>query len=121
MKRIAFIILILPCVAFSATETYVCSYPTYSNEDGKHKLSEKFELTFMVDRSSGKSYMIGNNGSTEVTLLEISGQLSFLEVTGTLNLVTTAIDSSLNSVHSRNTVLSGELIPSQYYGKCSNK
>lgn len=33
----------------------------------------------------------------------------------------TAIDSKLNTVHSRNSVMFGEMVPSQYYGKYTIK
>jgi len=65
--------------------------------------------------------MLGNNGSAEVKLLKFSSQLAFLEVTAADNLMTTAIDSKLSSVHSRNLVMFGEMLPSRYYGKCKIK
>jgi len=74
-----------------------------------------------VDKAAGKSYLLGNNSSFEVQRLESNDQLAFLEITVTGNIMTTAIDRQLNSVHSRNSVIFGEMLPSPYYGKCEIK
>jgi len=121
MKLIVVILFLFPVLAFADTTTYSCNYTSYSDQEGNHKVKKKFELNFIVDKASGKSYMLGNNGSTEVKLLESSDRLAFIEVTATGNIMTTAIDSKLNSVHSRNSVMFGEMLPSQYYGKCEVK
>lgn len=102
-------------------KTYSCVYESYSDEKGNHKADKKFELNFIVDEESGKNYLLGNNGSSEVKLLEYSDKLTFIELTESGNIMTTTIDSSLSSVHSRNSVMFGELIPSQHYGKCKIK
>ncbi|GLO63828.1 hypothetical protein MACH09_43360 [Vibrio sp. MACH09] len=49
-------------------------------------------------------------------------QITFVEITGVKNVMTTtmAFDNG-KSVHSRNTVSFGDLIPSQYYGSCVDK
>lgn len=122
MKLITCLLLFLPAaVTLADTTTYSCNYTSYSDQEGNHKVKEKFELNFIVDKATGKSYLLGNNGSSEVKMLEIGDQLAFLEVTATGNLMTTAIDSKLNTVHSRNSVMFGEMLPSQYYGKCRIK
>jgi hypothetical protein len=118
MKLIATLLFLLPVLVYADTTTYSCNYTTYSNPKGNHKVEKKFELNFIVDKTAGKSYLLGNNGSAEVKLLESSDQLAF---TATGNIMTTAIDSKLNSVHSRNSVMFGEMLPSQYYGKCEVK
>ena len=103
----------------ASTITFVCNYDSYSNEEGNHKAEEGFVLTFIVDTENGKAYMVGNQGSEEVTAIQNKiGGMAFIEVTGTGNVMTTAIDTKGNSVHSRNTSIAGELLPSQYYGKC---
>jgi hypothetical protein len=118
MKIIATLLFLLPTVAFAEIRTYSCNYNSYSDQEGNHKVKNKFELNFIVDKAAGKSYLMGNNGSSEVKMLESSDQITFLEVTVTGNIMTTAIDSKLNTVHSRNSVIFGEIFPSQYYGKC---
>jgi hypothetical protein len=48
--------------------------------------------------------------------------ITFIEITGGGNVMTTTIDQKMVSAHSRNTVvLGGDLLPSQYYGKCVSK
>ena len=121
MKLIATLFFLFPVLVYADTTTYSCNYTTYSDQEGNHKVEKKFELNFIVDKAAGKSYVLGNNGSTEIKLLESSDQLAFIEVTSTGNIMTTAIDSKLNSVHSRNSVMFGEMLPSRYYGKCEVK
>jgi hypothetical protein len=118
MKYSLIFILILPISAMAETINYSCNYTSYSNSEGNHKVKDKFELNFIIDRATGKSYLLGNAGSSEVKALESKNGVAFLEVTATGNIMTTAIDSKFNSVHSRNTVINGVLLPSQYYGKC---
>ena len=116
------VILLVSSSVFAAPITYVCTYHHFSDDEGKHRVSSEFVLRFIVDGENGKAYMLGNQGSEEVTVIQnTSGGLSFLEVTGTGNLMTTAIDTKGESVHSRNTLMGGELIPSQYYGECETK
>ena len=121
MKHFVYMFLLFSALTFADPTTYSCNYISYSDEQGNHKLKDKFILNFIVDKAAGKSYLLGNNGSSEVMLLESNDQLAFLEVTASGNLMTTAIDSKLNSVHSRNAVLSGKILPSQYYGNCKIK
>ncbi len=118
MKSLIVLILMFPMLVIAETTNYSCNYTSYSDKDGNHKVKNKFELNFLVDRATGKSYMLGNNGSSEVTALEAKDQISFIELTTSRNVMTTAIDGELNSVHSRNSVMFGKMIPSQYYGKC---
>ncbi|MDH5721946.1 MAG: hypothetical protein OEY94_01315 [Alphaproteobacteria bacterium] len=100
-----------------ATETYECLYSHYSNKEGLHDAEKNFLLTFVIDKEANKSYIVGNNGSNEVKYIDGYG-VSFVEITQVGNIMTTAIDSEMNSVHSRHSILSGKLIPSQYYGQC---
>lgn len=121
MKLITSLLLLLPVLAYADTMSFSCDYGSYSDHEGNHKVEDKFELNFIVDDATGKSYLLGNNGSSEVKVLGSDGQLAFLEITATGNIMTTAIDDELNSVHSRNTVMFGKMLPSQYYGKCEVK
>lgn len=118
MKYLLLIMLMIPIYAIAETTNYKCNYTSYSDKEGSHKVKEKFELNFIVDRAAEKGYMLGNAGSSEVKVLESKDRIAFIEVTASGNIMTTAIDSKFNSVHSRNTIMYGELLPSQYYGKC---
>jgi hypothetical protein len=93
--------------------------PQAASPSGVKKESKPFELRFVSDPKTKKAYMLGNNGSSEVTLIGNSGGgVTFIEVTDSGNVMVTTIASSGEAVHSRNGIISGELIPSQYYGKC---
>ena len=121
MKLIVVLFFLFPVLVYADTTTYACDYPSWSNQEGNHKVKEKFEFNFIVDEATGKSYLLGNNGSSEVKLLRSGDGLTFVEITATGNIMTTSIDSKLNSVHSRNTIFLGEMMPSQYYGVCEVK
>ena len=102
--------------------TYICTYDSYSDKEGNHKVKKDFILTFIVDEQGKNAYILGNQGSEKVAnFSHPMGGVAFVEVTASTNIMSTAIDSNGNSVHSRNTSLGGELIPSQYYGKCTIK
>ena len=114
---VLFIFLISTSVYGENTTTIICNYTNYANDDGFHKVKDKFVLTFVIDESKGVSYMIGNNGSTEVKmLLNSENGFSFIEITESGNVMTTTIDSLGNTCHSRSPIIKGKVIPSQYYG-----
>lgn len=120
---IAVVVLVLgaPKPANAEATTYECDYPTYSDATGLHKVKAPFRLTFLIDASTKKAYLIGNAGSAEVSLIENSYGLTLVEITGSGNAMVTAITSKGESVHSRSGIILGELVPSQYYGKCQRK
>ncbi len=111
------LILFFPILVAADTVTYICTYPIYATVDGLD-LAENFTLTFIIDEENDKSYMVGNNGSSEVTSIPGEGQVTFIEVTATANVMTTTILTTGASVHSRNSVILGDLLASQYYGTC---
>ena len=108
----------LPGAALAETTTFVCDYKTYSGEDGLHKVENSFILTFIVDNENGKAYMVGNLGSEEVSIVKNSYGVTFVEVTDVGNVMITTIINTGQTVHSRNSVMFGEIVPSQYYGEC---
>ena len=118
MRYLIIFMLLIPIRVIAETVNYSCNYTSYSDSEGNHKVKDNFELNFIIDRATGKSYLLGNAGSSEVKSFESEDRVTFIEVTPTGNIMSTAIDSKLNSVHSRNTIIFGELLPSQYYGKC---
>ena len=64
MKYPLIIILLLPMCALAETVNYSCNYTSYSDSEGNHKVKDKFILNFIIDRESGKSYLLGNAGSS---------------------------------------------------------
>jgi hypothetical protein len=110
----------LPAIA--EIYTFECDYPTYSDKAGVQE-SNGFEVKFVSDTSTGKTYMSGNNGSSEVALFSRADDQGFniVETTNSGNMMVTTILLSGASVHSRNSAIMGEIIPSQYYGSCDFK
>ena len=125
MKKLLLLIIslvLIPITALCETETCFCNYTTYSDESGKHNVKGKFDLTFIIDKSKDIAYILGDQGSAEVKFLfSEMGGITFIEITGAGNVMTTTIDAKGNSVHSRNTVINGKIVPTQYYGKCEFK
>lgn len=119
LKIIWFCIFLFPILAFANADTFICNYPLYSDMDGLHKEKKKFQLIFIIDKTKNLAYMVGNLGTSNLTFTPSEdGGVTFLEVSESKNFFTTTIDSKLSTVHSRNTMLFGKLIPSQYYGTC---
>lgn len=123
IKRFVFVLLfsMLCHAAFASTNTFECIYKTYSDEEGNHKAKDNFAMSFLVDPTARKAYMLGSLGSTEVKLIQNTGGVTFVEVTGTGNVMVTVISDDGRSVHSRNGIVLGEIVPSQYYGRCKKK
>ena len=118
---VALAFLVFPPFAHAETTTFVCDYATWSDQDGNHPVKTEFVLTFLIDSDTGKAYMIGNMGAEEVKIFSGDGYISFIEITATGNIMTTAIASDGTSVHSRNSIMFGEIIASQYYGTCVSR
>jgi hypothetical protein len=99
--------------------TYRCDYERYSNGERIEKVEKLFELVFITD-PSGKATLVGNQDSSEVTgVWKKAGEgVSFIEITPAGNIMTTVVDSKHYSIHSRHTIINGEAVPSQYYGRC---
>jgi hypothetical protein len=122
-KRVSLLLAALASFAATSaqaeTTTFTCDYKIYSDESGNHKAEAEFRLTFIVDSKANKAYMLGKLGSTEVELVPNGlGGLTFLEITEAGNVHVTAVDKQRNSVHSRSTLVFGDIVPSQYYGSC---
>lgn len=119
MKYLVWVTLLMlaPLPALADTVTFICSYTHFASPEGLEKVKD-FKLTFVVDQDAKKSYIVGNNGSSEVQPVTAVEGVTFIETTAVGNVMTTTIDSKLVSVHSRHSILLGELLPSQYYGTC---
>lgn len=116
-----FIIVFMAFPAQAQTVTYYCKYLLYSDMEGLHQAEEDFLLTFVIDSQLNTAFMTGNNGSSSVLVVNGFDGLTFIEETETGNVMATTITPELKSVHSRNSVFFGELIPSQYYGSCEKR
>lgn len=105
--------------AQGATTSYTCKFTLEATPNGLSKQAKPFELRFVVDTSTKKAYLIGNAGSSEVEIIPNIDGISFVEITGSGNVMVTAITRSGEAVHSRNGIMFKELVPSQYYGSCA--
>jgi hypothetical protein len=111
-----------PIPALCDTMTYTCHYQSYSDKKGNHKIPEDFKLVFAVDTSKETAKTVGSKGSFDVEMLYApTGGMTFIEMIDGGKVLTTTIDPSGKSVHSRNIIVEGEILPSQYYGTCSKK
>jgi len=110
----------LPAPLLAEPITFFCKYDHVATPDGLEG-TDDFDLTFVVDVEAEKYYMVGNNGSTEVSPVSGSEHLTFVEITAVGNVMTTTITNSGISVHSRHTVIFGDLVSSQYYGTCETR
>jgi len=68
--------------------------------------------------SQGK-VMIGNNGVSDVDAHTGNLGVTFMERLNGGVIQTTIIANNGNSVHSRHTILTDQMVSSQYYGRCS--
>jgi len=106
--------------AFSDTITYTCQYATYSNEKGLHKVQDEFKLVFVIDTSKETAHLLTDRGKFSVEMLPApNGGMTLIEMIDGGKVLSTSIDKSGKSVHSRNIILEGHISPSQYYGTCS--
>ena len=103
---------------WAETLTVACTYSTYSDKDGRHEVSDPFELTYIIDPAKESVYVVGDRDSGKVEQVPGEDGLSFIQITDNGSVITTTVDTKGVSVHSRNTTLNGILIPSQYYGRC---
>ncbi len=104
--------------AADQTDTLVCNYQKYATSEGVQSVKKPFVLTFIIDSKNDAAYLVGNNGSSKVQAIPGGGGITFIEITGSGNIMTTTVDSKGVSVHSRHTQIEGEVVPSQYYGVC---
>jgi hypothetical protein len=124
MKRLLILILLasFQSLANKSPTTLICDYRKAATPDGLEAIGKnEFKLNFIIDSTTGKAYVLGNNGSEEVTMLSSGKGISFIEITDVGNVMVTTVDASGISVHSRNSIILGELVPSQYYGSCDLK
>jgi hypothetical protein len=91
----------------------VCDYTQSASPQGLK--AEKFTLEFIVDGE--RAVMIGNRGISDVEMHSGDHGFTFLEKVPAGVVQTTTVAKDGSSVHSRHTII-GNLVPSQYYGKC---
>ena len=121
--RILLGILLMINVLFAKSDKVVlweCKFTHFSSPQGLKK--DKLEIDFRLDLVTKKAYMESNNGISNVVPIQnkVFNAITFLEITGANMVYTTTITDD-QAVHSRHSVFSDGIAPSQYYGKCSRK
>ena len=109
---------------FSASASVIelsCDFTKIATVDGL--VDADFKLKFMINRKTGKHYVIGNQSKEELIPIANDSGITMFEVTGTGNVMTTTISLKkgkgfLKAVHSRKSLMFGDLIASQFYGTC---
>lgn len=107
---------------------FICSFDTYASPDkGLVPSNPPFVLEYVCDTVTNDGFLIGNNGTSPVLPVVNTLAVTFLEVlpTGAVQSMTMERSAGV-AVHSRHTVLmappnGADLVPSQYYGRCTQQ
>jgi hypothetical protein len=105
-----------PTMAHAETLRWKCNYTSRASPEGL--AADKFSMEFVLDTITVKAVIVGNNGMSEVAVVSGNQGTTFQETLRSGAVQTTTIANDASSVHSRHTMLSGKLTPSQYYGTC---
>lgn len=121
------IILSLLACAFLVTSTFAelititCDFYTFAapGENGNASPTDMKNLKFVVDTEKGTGTLVGNAGAIEVAVVEGEDMITFIQVSPIVTTTTVQL-SNKKAVHSRNVILMGEFMPTQYYGKATS-
>lgn len=97
--------------------TYACQFEYRVDEEGKQ--DERLPLLFKIDTLSHRAVMEGNAGLVDVEIYIGDDAFSFMEKVGSGTVQTTTITRDGLAVHSRNTVILGEIVAAQHFGRCA--
>lgn len=113
-------IILLPS-ATAELITITCNFYTFAapGESGAVSATDMKDLRFIVDTEKETGTFLGNAGAIEVLVVEGEDTMTFIQVSPIVTTTTIQI-STLKAVHSRNVVLMGEFMPTQYYGKATS-
>src|SRR5262245_15004202 len=103
---------------FSSVLQFVCTYPKFfAWQDTKPGEAKDVVLKFSLDTLTKKAFITSNQGVEEVRVVGGHWGITFIEVLATGAVQTTTISKDGASVHSRHTIMLGELVPSHYFGQ----
>jgi len=105
--------------------TVTCTFDRGNSISGAIR-NEGMHITYRVDDRTGRGFMEGNNGISEVNFLIPKNGLIWhiFEVTKVGFLMTTSFipfGKGVNAVYSRHVMIYSDLSPQQYYGHCDVK
>jgi hypothetical protein len=110
---LALLALASPSIAAAEVLTWQCTFRTIDDE-----AAEPPPLTFRVDTTTQRAIMEGNIGFVDVQMHVGPDAFSFTERLGSGAVHTTTVTCDGFALHSRNTVIAGEFVPSQSMGRC---
>ena len=123
--RISISIVFLVLLSFQTVKSEIisitCDYDKFASIQSVENTIEIFRLSFSVNKDTSEAQVMRKNGISDVQLYPTGGGFTFIEINERGNVLTTTIDIHGKTAHSRNTILDGELIPSQFYGHCNYK
>jgi len=99
--------------------TWQCQFEYRIDENGK--AAEAMPLMFKIDTVSQRAFMEGNAGFVDVEIHIGDNAFSFTEKVASGAIQTTTITADGLAVHSRNTVMLGEIVAAQHFGRCTTK
>jgi hypothetical protein len=98
---------------------WTCVYTQVASPKGL--ASERFNLELAFDDITGKAVIIGNQGVAEAEAHIGPLGVTFMEKLSGGVVQTTTLAKGGRSVHSRHTIIGGEIVPTQYYGQCKTE
>ncbi len=103
--------------AQAETLRWSCEFPVMATPKGVSR--ESFKLEFALDSLTKRAVLIGNAGLSDVDVYNGDQGITFQEklMSGAIQ-TTTISHANGKSVHSRHSMLGGNIVPSQYYGDC---
>ena len=114
MIRLLVLATLLAQPAAAGILTWSCTVQKIDDED-----AEPLPLTFRLDTVTRRAIVVGNSGFADVQMHIGDDAFSFMETLDSGAVHTTTITRDGLALHSRNTVIAGELVPSQSTGRCT--
>ncbi|WP_093325999.1 hypothetical protein [Shimia haliotis] len=102
--------------AVSEVLKWDCEFETRVDAEGVNR--EIMPLYFTVDTISKKAWMEGNAGFVEVEIYFGDSAFSFIERIDSGAVQATTVTRDGFAVHSRNTVIFGDIVAAQHFGRC---
>ena len=102
------------CPVTAGILTWSCTVQKIGDEE-----AEPLPLTFRLDTVTRRAIVVGNSGFSDVQMHIGDDAFSFMETLESGAVHTTTITRDGLALHSRNTVIAGEFVPSQSTGRCS--
>ena len=120
MKILTCILLLIATCSASLAQgltTITCDFYNVASPEGLEKADVGFKgLKFVFKLGDSEGVMLGNAGETPVLVTTIGNSVTFIQLAPIVTTTTIEL-KTLQAVHSRNTVLMDQLMPTQYYGK----